>query len=275
MCLTFKLLWKWEMGLYYPLKQSMQCLHQYHIKKFYFSYFISRSRNVKDKVLALHYAMHARVCTCVCACVRVYVHSTYDIQLTMLAAGQTIQPCMTSVPNELGKDVECCGCGSFLISVTVLSPACRDWRKSHKTLGTVASVQATTRTRYFLHTRQNCYCLRQSAQYFTKCMGVLDYYSLFEPEILHAICLTSCYGQRDLKFPQWLLLWIPVFWDVALCGCMSGSWCFEGSVCFNAWGQTVQEKFFFLDCLKTKETKILLNAGNQEHNDIASQPVIL
>jgi L-asparaginase II len=77
-------------------------------------------------------ACHCAVCVCVCVCVhacmhmRMYVHSTHGIKSMMLSAGQTILHCMVSVTNELGKNVEGCGCGSVLISVTVLSPACRD-----------------------------------------------------------------------------------------------------------------------------------------------------
>jgi hypothetical protein len=74
------------------------------------------------------------------------------------------------------------------------------------------------------------------------------------------------------------LLWIQVFWDVTMCSCMSGSWCFKGSVFLNAWSQAVQEKLFFLDWLKMKATRSFWTLGNsntktQCHNPQDFYPV--
>jgi hypothetical protein len=68
-------------------------------KEILFFIFISRSRNVEDMVLALHYVLCVCVCVCVCvrASARAYmrtVHGRYNVHLTMLLARQTIQHCM-------------------------------------------------------------------------------------------------------------------------------------------------------------------------------------
>lgn len=76
--------------LYYPFKQSSKMGARVLHKEILFFIFISRSRTVKDKVLAFHYALFVCVCVSARACVCT-VHGRYNVQLMMLSAGQTIQ----------------------------------------------------------------------------------------------------------------------------------------------------------------------------------------
>lgn len=118
--------------------------------------------------------------------------------------------------------------------------------------------------------------MRQSAQYFIKSMSVLGYDSLSEPADSHMSDKLLWQARFEVLMVTWL--WIQVFWDVTMCSCMSGSWCFKGSLCLNARSQAVREKLFFLDWLKMKATRSFWtlrysNTMTQCHNPQDFYPV--
>lgn len=94
-------------------------------------------------------------------------------------------------------------------------------------------------------------------------------------------CSITCHISDKLLWPARFevltvtLLWIQVFWDVTMCSSMSGSWCFNGSVCLNTQESSSPRKTLLLGLKVTRSFWTLRNSNamTECHNPQEFYPV--